>query len=206
MTRRMPSRSDSSRDLGDALDLLLAHQLADAARACAPCSTWYGISVTTICSRSPRAGDLLDLHARAHDDRAATGALRLLDAAAAVDEAAGGEVGARARSASGRRSGAAGCAMRWIVASTISPRLCGGMFVAMPTAMPPEPLTSRFGTRDGRTVGSVLRVVEVRDEVDGLLVDVGEELDRDLARGALRCSGRRRPDRRRPSRSCPGRR
>ena len=37
----------------------------------------------------------------------------------------------------------------------ISVRLCGGMFVAMPTAMPEEPLTSRFGKRAGMTVGSV---------------------------------------------------
>ena len=39
-------------------------------------------------------------------------------------------------------------------ASTTSPRLCGGMLVAMPTAMPADPLTSRLGTRDGSTVGS----------------------------------------------------
>ena len=38
-----------------------------------------------------------------------------------------------------------------------SRRLCGGMLVAMPTAMPAEPLTSRFGKRAGRTVGSWLR-------------------------------------------------
>jgi hypothetical protein len=35
-----------------------------------------------------------------------------------------------------------------------SPRLCGGMFVAIPTAMPLAPLTSRFGNRAGRTTGS----------------------------------------------------
>ena len=35
-----------------------------------------------------------------------------------------------------------------------SRRLCVGMFVAMPTAMPVEPLTSRFGKRAGRTTGS----------------------------------------------------
>ena len=40
------------------------------------------------------------------------------------------------------------------VASIVSPRLCGGMFVAMPTAMPFEPFTSRFGKRAGKTVGS----------------------------------------------------
>ena len=39
-------------------------------------------------------------------------------------------------------------------ASTTSFRLCGGMLVAMPTAMPPEPLTSRLGSRLGRTSGS----------------------------------------------------
>jgi hypothetical protein len=39
-------------------------------------------------------------------------------------------------------------------ASTTSFRLCGGMLVAMPTAMPAEPLTSRFGMRAGSTSGS----------------------------------------------------
>ena len=39
-------------------------------------------------------------------------------------------------------------------ASMTSPRLCGGMFVAMPTAMPEEPLTSRFGYFAGSTAGS----------------------------------------------------
>ena len=42
-----------------------------------------------------------------------------------------------------------------ISAVQISLRLCGGMFVAMPTAMPVLPLTSRFGTRDGSTIGSL---------------------------------------------------
>ncbi len=37
-----------------------------------------------------------------------------------------------------------------------SRRLCGGMRVAMPTAMPSEPLTSRFGNRAGRMTGSVV--------------------------------------------------
>ena len=49
---------------------------------------------------------------------------------------------------------ASGWSIRWIVASITSPRLCGGMFVAMPTAMPWLPLTSRFGNRAGNTVGS----------------------------------------------------
>ena len=44
--------------------------------------------------------------------------------------------------------------MKATTASIVSRRLCGGMFVAMPTAMPDEPLTSRFGKRAGRTAGS----------------------------------------------------
>ena len=32
--------------------------------------------------------------------------------------------------------------------------LWGGMLVAMPTAMPLEPFTSRLGNREGRTLGS----------------------------------------------------
>ena len=43
-----------------------------------------------------------------------------------------------------------------------SPRLCGGMLVAMPTAMPPAPLTSRFGNFAGRTDGSFSGAVVVR--------------------------------------------
>ena len=41
-----------------------------------------------------------------------------------------------------------------MVASIVSPRLCGGMLVAMPTAMPDEPFTSRLGNRAGSTTGS----------------------------------------------------
>ena len=51
-------------------------------------------------------------------------------------------------------SSSSGWSMRWIVASITSPRLCGGMLVAMPTAMPWLPLTSRLGKRAGSTVGS----------------------------------------------------
>src|SRR5690625_5955263 len=42
----------------------------------------------------------------------------------------------------------------WTALAT-SRRLCGGMLVAIPTAIPEEPLTSRFGNREGKMVGSV---------------------------------------------------
>ena len=50
---------------------------------------------------------------------------------------------------------AAGFFSRCIAAATTSLRLCGGMFVAIPTAMPDEPFTSRFGKAAGSTSGSV---------------------------------------------------
>ena len=49
---------------------------------------------------------------------------------------------------------ASGLSIMCTAASMTSPRLCGGMFVAMPTAMPPPPFTSRLGKRAGSTVGS----------------------------------------------------
>ena len=48
-----------------------------------------------------------------------------------------------------------GSSIRLITASQISPRLWGGMLVAIPTAMPDAPLISMLGKRAGRTVGSV---------------------------------------------------
>ncbi len=60
-----------------------------------------------------------------------------------------------------------------------SRRLCGGMFVAMPTAMPGEPLTSRFGKRAGRTSGSCFVAVVVGREIDRVLVDVAQHLHRE---------------------------
>lgn len=38
--------------------------------------------------------------------------------------------------------------------STISERLCGAKLVAMPTAIPAAPFTSKLGTAEGSTVGS----------------------------------------------------
>ena len=49
---------------------------------------------------------------------------------------------------------ASGVSIRSSIALATSRRLWGGMLVAMPTAMPDEPFTSRFGTLAGRTVGS----------------------------------------------------
>ena len=50
-----------------------------------------------------------------------------------------------------------GSSISRMVASQTSAKLCGGMLVAIPTAMPFDPLTIRFGNRDGSTTGSRFR-------------------------------------------------
>ena len=49
-----------------------------------------------------------------------------------------------------------GLSMSAMTASATSFRLCGGIEVAMPTAIPCEPLQRRFGNFAGRTVGSTV--------------------------------------------------
>ncbi|MOA19301.1 hypothetical protein D3C78_1396730 [compost metagenome] len=51
-------------------------------------------------------------------------------------------------------SSIAGFSISAIQPSMTSDRLCGGILVAMPTAMPPAPLTRRFGNLAGMTTGS----------------------------------------------------
>ena len=48
-----------------------------------------------------------------------------------------------------------GSSIKAVTPATTSFRLCGGMLVAMPTAMPELPLMSRLGTRVGSTSGMV---------------------------------------------------
>ena len=85
-----------------------------------------------------------------------------------------------------RSSGvASGCSSRWTVASMTSPRLWGGMLVAIPTAMPWEPLTSMLGNRDGQDRRLLGGGVVVGDEVDRLLVDARHQLEGQRAQPAL---------------------
>ncbi len=84
---------------------------------------------------------------------AAAPGVGVYDALAAEDGAAGGEV-RTLHDFEQRGKRRIGPADQVTVASMISVRLCGGMLVAMPTAIPEEPFTSRLGTRVGRTSGS----------------------------------------------------
>ena len=50
---------------------------------------------------------------------------------------------------------ASGWSIWCTMASHTSRRLCGGILVAIPTAIPSEPFTSRLGNLEGRTEGSL---------------------------------------------------
>ena len=80
---------------------------------------------------------------------------------------------------------ASGWWMRWIAAAQISPTLCGGMPLAMPTAIPEAPLASRFGKRAGSTTGSLFLAVVGRAEIDRVLVDAPEQASATLVRRRL---------------------
>ena len=95
----------------------------------------------------------LDRGLGAHHEASASGAVGFEDSRAAVDHAAVGKSGPCTNFRSSA-SCALGLFTSVIVASTISVRLCGGILVAMPTAIPSDPLIKRFGTRAGRTSGS----------------------------------------------------
>ena len=71
-----------------------------------------------------------------------------------MNDAGGGEIRALHEFQKFRELGS-GLFTSVMVASTISVRLCGGIFVAMPTAIPSDPFTSRLGMRVGRTSGSI---------------------------------------------------
>ena len=71
----------------------------------------------------------------------------------------------------------------------ISLRLWGGMLVAMPTAIPWEPLTSRLGNRAGSTDGLLHLPRVVVLEVDRVLPDPLEEVVGQLGEPALGVPG-----------------
>ena len=117
-----------------------------------PFLTVKGSSVTTIASLPPFSGSTWAPGADL--DRAAAGGVGVADPLAAHDPAAR-EVGAldvlhQARQVDLRVVDVG------LTAADTSRRLCGGMLVAIPTAIPEAPLTSRFGNRAGRISGSLV--------------------------------------------------
>ena len=56
-----------------------------------------------------------------------------------------------------------------------SPRLCGGMLVAMPTAMPLRAVDQQVREAGRQDLGLVLGVVVIGLEIDGVLVEIVEQ-------------------------------
>ena len=88
---------------------------------------------------------------------------------------------------------ASGCASTHWAASATSRRLCGGIWVAMPTAMPERAVDEQVREAARQHVGLEGLAVVVGAEVDGLLVDVAHHLHgqrRHPALGVPRGGGR----------------
>ncbi len=166
-------------NLGDALDLLLANELRDA-RGDPRLVHLVGDLGDDDLLLLAAPGRLLDVHARAHHDRAAAGAVRRFDAAAPEDEPRRGEVGPGddADDVVDRSVGVTHQVhgrvddLAQVVRRDVGRHADGDAVRAVDEQV-----------RDARRHddGLLEPVVEVRDEVDALLVDVGQELHRDLA-------------------------
>ncbi len=213
---RIPSRSDSSRRSPiPSIRLSLTRSAIFSSRLAL--FTWYGSSVTMIAVRSPLTSSNATWARMTTRPRpwayiwriastvshSPVSRLRCFSKRKIVPPVGKSGPGTYLHRSSEVRSGSS---IRAIVASAISPRWWGGMFVAIPTAMPGAAVDEQvreLGRQDRRLL---LRAVVVVDEVDGLLVDVGEHLAGDRGQPRLRVAHRGRARRRRPSRSCPGRR
>ena len=117
--------------------------------------TPYGSSLTTTAGRvPPRAFESSSTWARARtgtEPRPVAYILRAPERPRMMPPPGKSGPGTSSKSASSER---AGSAMSAWTASTNSPRLCGGIDVAIPTAMPCAPLRRRKGSLAGSTVGS----------------------------------------------------
>ena len=114
--------------------------------------TMYGISEIAMRCRPPRASSTSARARTVTSPRPVRYASRMPDSpqiSAPVGKSGPGSFSISSSSV------ARGLRASSVSASMVSPMLCGGMFVAMPTAMPDEPFTSRFGNRVGRTIGSL---------------------------------------------------
>ena len=160
---RMPSRSDSSRRSATPSSFLSLTRSAIFSSS-ADLFTWYGSSLTMIAIRSPLTSSNATWARITTRPRPWAYIWRIASIVSQSplivlrwrsNRKIVPPVGKSGPVTCAHRSSVviSGSSIRAIVASTISPRWWGGMFVAMPTAMPDEPLMSRFGSFDGSTVG-----------------------------------------------------
>ncbi len=160
-------RSVRSLQVGDAGQLLGRHQFLDLGD--------HPLGADVVGQRGDDQAlaarrDVLDRRGGPHLEGAAAGPVGVADAAQAVDVAAGRQVGTRdeVHQVVERRVGVFQQAPR---GGHDLDQVVGAMLVAMPTAMPVEPLTSRLGNADPRTDRLGLLAVVVGREVDRVLVD-----------------------------------
>jgi len=139
-------------EVADATDLLVSHQVGN------PGDEGGAVDVVGDLGDDDlfaAALELLGVRLAPHADDALAGLEIGNDALATGDDAAGRKIGARNQLDDfiDRNVGLVDDVQIAVISSS---RLCGGMLVAMPTAMPVEPFISRPGRAAGRTVGSVV--------------------------------------------------
>ncbi len=201
MTMRMPSRSDSSRSA-----VMPSTCFSRCSSAIFSISgallTMYGISVTTIRCLPPCMCSIWALARMRSRPRPVAYASRM-PSRPRMSPPVGksGPLTCFIESS----TVTSGLSMRATSASITSPRLCGGMLVAMPTAMPDGAVHQQVGKAGREGLRLLQRIVEVGDEVDGVLVDVAQHLHGEPAKGGPPCSAWPPAGRRRCCRSCRGR-
>mmetsp|Transcript_53994 Transcript_53994/g.101407 ORF Transcript_53994/g.101407 Transcript_53994/m.101407 type:complete len:216 (-) Transcript_53994:733-1380(-) len=151
-TIRMPSMDDSSR-ISAIPSSFFSLTIAAIRSSMLFFDTPYGSCVTTTASRLPdRAGGSTCASARMTVEPLPVKYICLApDLPMMIPPVGKSGAGTSLKSSSSGRSRSSSSARS---ASTISPKLCGGQLVAMPTAMPVAPFNSSIGNRAGRTIGS----------------------------------------------------
>ena len=202
MTTRKPSRSDSSRRSAMPSIFFSLHQFGDALD--------HGGLVHLVGNfgdddRFAVLADGVDRDLAAHHDRAAAEVIGRADALAAEDDAAGRKIRSRndvdevvddERGIVDQRDASVDDFAE-IVRRNIGRHADGDAAGAV------DQQVRKFCRQNRRlSLGTVI----VRLEVDGVLIDIAEQLHARSWSAALRYIDRRPADRRRPSRNCPGRR
>ena len=162
--------------VADALELLVAHQLGDVLDQLRLVDLVGELGDDDL--RLVRGLLLLDHRARAHHDAAASRLLIILDARAAVDVAAGREVGTLDELPDLGVS-MSGLSIRWMSAGDRLAQVVRRdvrRHADRDARRPVDDEVRNGGRQDLRLLEPV---VEVRREVDGVLVDVGQHLHRD---------------------------
>ncbi len=130
---------------------------------------------------------LLDPESRPHDDRAAAGAIRCLDPGAAEDQACRGEVRSRneadeiieARVGVAKQMHGGIDDLAEVVRGNVRRHTDGDSIRAV---------DEEVGDARRQDRGLLQAIVEVRDEIDALFVEIVEKLDRELGEARLRVS------------------